>query len=899
MSRQRRISDTRPSLPEVPSRPLIWLVTALALGTLSASALGAGPFDFDKAPGRLPKTVVPQSYTISVTPDVQARTFTGTESVRLRFRKATDTVTFNTLNLTLHDVRLDGKPVQKVSTDNKKQLSTVTLAASARPGLHTLSLAYTGKIETAPQGLFVQPYTDVHGKPSVMLSTQMEPSDARRLFPGWDEPAFRASYQLTAVLPAAWQAVGNMPVARRVVHGTLATTTFQRSPRMPSYLVELSAGDLREVTGEQDGVRLGVWAVRGHEADSETALANAKQILADYDAYFGYKFPLPKLDSIAIPGGFSGAMENWGAITYTAQALLVSPASSIADRQEVFSTQAHEMGHQWNGDLVTMGWWDDLWLNESFASWRSAKETDLRHPGWKWWESQDDDKETAMRADSKLSSQAIHQPVADELQAGTAFDPAITYRKGQAVLRMLESYLGPDVFRDGIRAYIKAHAFGNATSADLWNALSAQSHQDVAAIAADWTERPGFPLVSVRASCDAAGQRTLSFTQQRFLLPTGRGPVTAPPGAPWKVPLLIRSGAAVPRPVLLSEAGQTVSAGTCQEPLSINAGAVGYFRVQYDPATLALDTRAFSTLPDADRIALLDDQWALVDAGKAPLGSYLALASRMGSSVDARAWEQIASSLETVEYDERGTPGHEAFAAYARSILKPAAARLGWDARPGETAAEQSLRRTVIHDLGAWGDPAVLAEARRRFALFLHDPKAIPADDQLAVLAIIAEHADPATFEQLHTLAKQAHDESQRQRFFQALATVKDPKLAEQVARIALGPEIPPQDLMLRTQMIATLSLENPRLSWDTFSAHAQTLLSPLGALAPLVLTQQVPPIFWNSLPLDQLEGWLKSHVPAEMAPNIERGMDDARFRVREKAALVPAADAYLAAKAS
>ena len=218
-----------------------------------------------------------------------------------------------------------------------------------------------------------------------------------------------------------------MPVTRRVVHGALATTAFERTPKMSSYLVEFSSGNLASVNGESAGTKLGVVTVKGQEQGGMEALANAKQILADYNDYFGVRFPLPKLDSIAVPGGFSGAMENWGAITYNDQILLVTPSSTMGNRQEVFSVQAHEMAHQWFGDLVTMGWWDELWLNESFASWRAAKETDMRHPDWHWWEVQDDSKENAMRADARITSHAILQHVTNELEATSAFDPSITY----------------------------------------------------------------------------------------------------------------------------------------------------------------------------------------------------------------------------------------------------------------------------------------------------------------------------------------------------------------------------------------------------------------------------------------------------------------------------------------
>jgi aminopeptidase N len=876
---------------------LAFTVSLLVLGPLAGAATVAeAPFNFDRAPGRLPKDVVPIDYDIAVTPDAASKTLAGTESVSLKFRTATDKIVFNTLNIKLQDVRLDGRPVAGVNTDNKAQLTTLTLAAPAQAGMHKLTLAYSGVIETRPQGLFVQPYTKAGGGQDFMLTTQMESTDARRMFPCWDEPAFRARFRLSATVPADWATIGNMPIAKREVHGKLATTTFERTPRMPSYLVEFTGGHLREVSGSSGKMRFGVWAVAGQESDGVVALANAKQILADYDRYFGYPFPLPKLDSIAIPGGFSGAMENWGAITYNDQALLVSRGSSISDRQGVYATQAHEMAHQWNGDLVTMGWWDDLWLNESFASWMAAKETDRRNPSWKWWESEDSSKEQAMSADAHATSHPIQVHVTDELQAANAFDPTITYNKGEAVLRMLEAYLGPDSFRAGIRRYIKARAFSNATTADLWNGLSAASGQNVGQIAADWTEQPGFPLVSVTASCHS-GERTLSLSQRRFFL-------TAPAdhsleAVHWSVPLQVRAAPGEkPRAVLLTHDGQQVAAGSCEAPLSVDAGAIGYYRVQYDPATLALNTRGFGSVPDSDRIAQLDDQWALVQSRAAPLASYLALAERMGGDLDTRAWQQITASLGTIEYDERGSIGHEAFTAYARSVIKPLETHLGWQSRPGETPNLQELRRTAIEDLGAWGDPEVIAKARQRFAAFVRDRSSIAPDDQPMILGVVARYADAATFNELHTLAKQSQDESEKSRLYRALALARDPKLATEAANIAIGQEIPPQLLTLRLQMFFAMSTERPKLAWSAFNGNIGQLMSPFGSLAPLFEAQYVPQIFWDALPPDQMEAWLKAHVPAEMAPQLAKGMEGARFHVAEKALLVPEAAAYVGTRA-
>ena len=871
-------------------RTTVAMIAAAAGTALTMSAQAEAPFSFDTAPGRLPKNVVPLSYTVAIVPNIDTLTLAGTESVTLQFRAATATIVFNSLNETLSEVRLDHKPVAGVVSNDEQQLTTVTLAEPAAAGRHTLTFSYLGKIESQPHGLFTQSYVRPDGGQGRLLSTKMESTDARRMFPCWDEPAFRSTYQLTVTLPSGWQAVSNMPVASHVVDGTLTTTTFRRSPRMPSYLVELTAGELGEITARSDGVDLGVWAARGREQDGKIALANARQILADYDDYFGYRYPLPKLDSIAVPGGFGGAMENWGAITYNDQLLLLSATSTIADQQAVFSVQAHEMAHQWSGDLVTMGWWDDLWLNESFASWRAAKETDQRNPSWKWWQLQDADKEIAMSADARLASHAIQQHVTDELQAANAFDPEITYSKGQAVLRMFEAYLGPDTFRSGVRRYIRARAFSNATTADLWNALSAASGAAIGDIASGWTEQPGFPLVTVAASCDAAGRRTVALAQRRFLL---RGADAA--ASRWSVPLQIRSGTTgTPRTVLLTGDGQKVSAGRCDEPLSVNADAIGFYRARYDEATYKANAVNFGALADGDKIALLDDQWALVESGADELRSYLALASSMGSNLDTRAWEQIAAALGTIEYAERGTAGYDAFSAYARSIIRPLAGRLGWDSRPGETPDVQQLRRLLIGDLGAWGEQDVIDEARRRFSAFVSDRSAIRPDDQPFILFIVARNADAAAFEQLHAIARQAKDETEQQRYYLALMEVSDAQLAAQAAQIALSPELPPQAARWRLRLVVRLASRHHELSWITFTDNVETLLSPNPKYAPLITAQYVPVYFWNSVPLDQLESWVRAHVPEQMSPNVARGMETARFKLSEKNALVPAADAYV-----
>jgi aminopeptidase N len=456
---------------------------------------------------------------------------------------------------------------------------------------------------------------------------------------------------------------------------------------------------------------------------------------------------------------------------------------------------------------------------------------------------------------------------------------------------MFEAYLGPDVFRSGIRSYMKARAFSNATSADLWNALSSASGKDMAQIASGWTEQAGFPLVSVAAQCDAQGARTISLSQKRFLLSGG----SDPKGTRWNVPLQIRVGeSGTPQSLLLSKDDQSLAAGRCNEPLSVNANAIGYYRTQYDAATLATNTGSFSRLPDADRIAMLDDQWALVRTGVAPLPSYLALASSMGTNLDPRAWIQISGALETIEYDERDTAGHDAYEHYARSILKPALNAIGWDRTSDEAPSVQELRQSLIADLGLWGDPDVIAEARRRFQAFVVDHKAIPPDNQSSILSIVAHSADDATFDQIYALGKAATDQAEMQRYYFALVKVTDPKLAERVAQLALSTDIPPEAETLRLGLVASLAKDHQQLSWQTFTANTDQITKSMTTNAPIIIAQYVPQMFWSGVPLPEVESFVRTHVPSEMSDMVDRGMESAHFKLTEKTLLVHEADSYV-----
>jgi aminopeptidase N len=868
---------------------------ALLLTGLAATPCSAAPFSFDTTPGRLSKDVVPRDYRIAIVPDIARRRIDGTETIVLDVRAPVRTIRFDSLNERLRDVRFDGRRVTAVASDDASQLTTIRLARVATRGRHTLAFAYVGRLETEPRGLFVHPYARPDGTQARLLSTQLESIDARRMFPGWDEPAFRATFALTATVPAGWAAIGNMPIVKRVVHGGLATVTFARTPPMASYLLEFTAGDLVALHARSGPTTIGVWAVRGSESQGAYALASAQTILADYGEYFGTPYPLPKLDLIAIPGGFPGAMENWGAITFDAGLLLAPPDAPLAVRQQIFGDYlAHEMAHLWTGDLVTTAWWDDIWLNESFANWRAASETDARFPAWQWWETQDGDKEIAMDADARRSSHAIVQPHLDERMADAAFDGPITYSKGQAFLRMLEAYVTPDRFRDGMRRYIHAHAYSNATSSDLYAALHAASGLDVASFARGWTEQAGFPLVSVHASCDANGARTIVLAQQRFLAGGG-----APDRARWAIPLNVRSGSGATQRLLFRDDGMRVAAGRCDEPLTVNAGSVGFYRVAYDDATLAANTRGFATFSEPEKIVLLDDQWALAESGAAPLASYLGFVAAVGSDPDERVWEQVLSALDTIARAERGTPGETAYLAFARRIVAPLAARIGWDPVPGEAAADANLRAPLLEKLGDWNDAATLAEARVRFERMRAGGG--PADPDLRGVAVrlVARGADAATFDVLAGLARAATSDDDRAMYYAAIMQVRDPLLVARALSLAVSPEIPASLASDRFDWVLAAAATQPAAAWATFCAHAPQLLAPLGSTAPETAAEALPATFWRGVPLPTISAWLDAHLPTERTIGIPRGIERAEDLLMQTPALVAGADAYVAGSRS
>jgi len=863
---------------------------ALAM-MLVAPAAAEKPFSFDGTPGKLPKTVVPTAYEIHLVTDVAKHAFSGSETVRVNVRKSTKRVLVNTLDMTVSSASADGVAAAKIATDNKEQVTTLTFAKPLSVGSHALKFAYTGTMPPSPEGLFYQPYRDASGE-HVMISTQFESTDARRMFPSWDEPAFRATYQLEAAVPKAWMAVSNTPiVSEKLAPNDLKTVRFARTPKMSSYLVVLSAGDFGAIEGTADGVKIRVVTPKGREETGRYALESAEKILAYYDDYFGIKFPLPKLDLIAIPGGFGGAMENWGGITFNERALLFDPKTSTSGaKQGVFAVIAHEMAHQWFGDLVTTAWWDNIWLNEGFASWMGTKATDHFNPDWNVWQEANGEKEAAMGDDARLTTHPIQQPITNEAEAAASFDD-ITYLKGQSFLRMLETYLGEAPFRAGIREYMQTHKYSNTTTADLWNSLAAASHKPVVQIAAGWTEQPGFPVVSVTATC-ASGRRSLALVQSRFLL-SGNDPNLK--SDLWAIPVGVKTASNAASIYTLMDKSSTVaSGGACEEPFVVNSGNVGYYRVQYSPDLTAFMQEHFASLEVNDRIEMLGDSWALVQSGRQPSAAYLSLVKSLGPDLNLVEWQQISGSLGTLVDFERGKPASKAFDAYVRSVYRPLYDKLGWEAKSGDSVPTQQLRRMVVGMLGGADDAGILAESKQRFVAFQQNPSSVSPDDQGMLLGIVGANADAATWDQLHALAQKATSTEEKQRYLGALAAVKNDALAQKALDLSLTDEIPPQISQFRIRMLGEVADGHQQLAWAFFKAHNAELFKTRSTFEKILSFTGFENVFWNAAPVEEIESYTKKNVPPEAYKEVAKATERVKFRRALQDKLLPQVDAYV-----
>jgi aminopeptidase N len=877
---------------------LLFLVAEFSI--MSSALASEKPFSFKDTPGKLPKDVVPTDYSVRIVPDIDKLTFAGTETVKLNVRRRVRQLVLNALELKIEAACIDGKelPGSVIKTDTKNELLTLALPSGLAAGEHTLTLGFTGKINEQGQGLFYMRYQEQGtGARKIMLGSQFEATDARRFFPCWDEPVFRARFQLTAVVPENWLAVSNMPVESEKKIAGGKEVRFAATPPMSSYLNVFVAGELDFIESRSGPTQLRVIATKGKAEMGRYALEASAQILQYYNDYFGVAYPLPKLDQIALPGGFGGAMENWGGITYYESKLLFDPKSSSAEtKQDIYEVLAHEMAHQWFGDLVTMAWWDNLWLNEGFASWMGSKCTAHFNPQWEVWlrrESPRDPsrrfgivKEAAMEGDARSTTHPIQQPVATEAEANSAFDD-ITYKKGQSFLRMLESFLDEDVFRQGIRRYMAAHMYSNTKTADLWNALSEASGKPVGEIAAGWTEQPGFPVVKVKR--EQAGN--VSLTQERFTVN-----FTNAPPLEWKIPLTYAVVGETPATLLMTRKLDSIHNIPADRALKLNINGAGNYRVEYDEASWKLLLGALKYLGVEDRVNLLCDTWALTQANRAPIAVYFELVEKLPASTELAEREQIIHVLDFINRLLSGSSEQEEFQRYARSLLRPTFDAVGWETKPGEQTATANLRASLITALGNLNDPKIVANCREHFKAYLANPKSLAPDLRPAVFSVVGRYADESTWNELHQLGLKTTSIEEKQNYYDALAGAIDPKLVKKALPIALTDELPTSRAVFLVSRVARDS-GHPDIAWDFARASMKALLAKSDALGANTYAPSMFTFFSDDSRLQELKTYSKNNLPAASAPQVAKALDEIQFRSDFKKRIAPQLSAWINGK--
>lgn len=835
---------------------------------------------------RLPGGVKPQRYSIRLEPDVERAVFSGRVEIEIELKEAKREIVLHSLKLQIASAKIDGVAVTATPDDAAQRLTL--RGKELEEGKHKVEIEFSGKIDERPQGLFLARYQLPDGTWQKGLCTQMEPTDARRLFPCWDEPAYRSVFQLTAVVPAKHTAIFNMPAERETaLPGERKEVVFGASPSMPSYLVAFASAELESIEDEVDGVKLRVLATPGKREKMRYAMEVTKKVLPWFNEYFGVKYPLPKLDQVAFPSTGFGGMENWGCIVYSDTALLFDEKNgSQWARERVFGVVTHEIAHQWFGDLVTMEWWDDLWLNEGFASWMATKVGAIFNPTWKKWERSAASKELAMRLDARSTTHPIQQEVVNESQAMQAFDE-ITYQKGQAFLRMLESWLGEEKFRAGLRGYFKKHAYGNTKTSDLWKALAEASGQDVETVARGWTEQPGFPLITVKIDGTKEAGGMWSLDQTRFAIHQKE-----PARLRWQVPVVL--GALTPGgqnrvELLNAEASTFPGVG----PLVANFGAAGYFRVRYEGAAWNSLKPHLPNLPESDRLNILHDTWALVQAEKLPLTRWLELAETFREDSSPLVGGQIVGVIETLDYLLRGRKERAELQKWGREFITPRWKTLGWEARAGEDLATAGHRAEVIRLLGEFGDAEIRAMARRRAEGFLADAASLPGDLRETVLSLAGREADAALWEKLHALAKKTADTNEKQILYGALASVRDPALAQRALAISLAQEMPARSSSRMVGQVAADG-EHPELAWDFARKHMEELLALCSAGDASEYMARLCRNFSETARADELDTLTRSSLPAAALRPAAIAIDDIRFKAEFKARLLPELTSWL-----
>ncbi len=800
-------------------------------GNLQAAATSQSATAEPAAPTlRLPDVAEAVSYALDLTIDPGRPAFQGTIEIDVRVKEKTAVLWLNAKELAI--VKASGEQgglsASARAIPGGTDFVGLAFDRPLQPGALRLRLAFEGVMdETSTQGLFRQKDGE-----DWYAFTQFESTDARRAFPCFDEPSYKVPWSVTLRIPKGTSAVSNTPVASDAEEGGRRVVRFTKTPPLPSYLIAFAVGPFDYVDAGRAGARripIRIVTPRGKAAQATYAAKTTGPLLERLEAYFGIPYPYAKLDQLAIPQTVTfGAMENAGLITWS-EHILIAPSSEETTRfQRVqASINIHEMAHQWFGDLVTLAWWDDVWLNESFATWMADRTLIEWKPEWHEDARRVEDTSNVMFEDVLVSTRKIRQEIASDDDIVNAFD-AISYQKGAAVIAMFESWIGAEKFRSGVHAYLAAHANGNATERDFLQKIEAASRPGVAAAFETFLDQPGVPVLDVALDCASGGAGTLSVAQKR-LLPVGSAGSAA---ETWKVPVCARSGGATAdarRCELFDQAAGTrpAPAGACGSWLFANDGELGYYRTIYRGDLLPkLLEVADSQLTVAERVGLIRDADALGEAGAIPMAQALGFVPRFGGDPD----RPIVSATVRAAADVREHLVPEDLRPhYARFVSKVYGARaraLGFTPKPGETGETGLLRQLLVAFVAREGDePELRAEARRLALAWLQDRKAISAELSGDVLSVAAHFGDAELFDKYMAAARAAKERRDRLRLLRALGDFRDPALVRRALDLYLDGEFDPREADTPF-LTAAEAINSPDLAWSFFKEHYDTILA-------------------------------------------------------------------------
>jgi puromycin-sensitive aminopeptidase len=768
---------------------------------------------------RLPRHAIPTRYDLRLTPDLTAAAFTGDETITVTVSRPTKEIILNAAELDVTSATIDnGKGVTyraAIALDEPAERCRLAFPSVIPPGTWKLSLSFHGKLNDKLRGFYRSTYTDASGATHVMAATQFEATDARRAFPCWDEPDCKAVFATTLVIDPALTAVSNTRVVTEQREGGRKVLRFADTITMSTYLVAFIVGELEATAPTMVGqAPLRLWCVPGKKHLAKFGQEIASFSLKFFEEYYGLPYPGDKLDLLAIPDFASGAMENLGAITFRETALLVDEgAATHAELERIADVVAHENAHMWFGDLVTMSWWNGLWLNEAFATFAEMLAVDAWKPEWKRWETFGVSRAAAMIVDGLHSSRPIEYPVRAPKEADAMFD-VLTYEKGASVLRMLEQYLGPTVFRDGIRAYLTRHAYGNADTKDLWVALGRAAKQPVPKLMNGWIFEPGYPLVTV--SLGKHGR--LHLAQQRFAYLKKSKRSAAARKQRWHIPVQLRVATAATRDsrrLLLTRAGMQVDVPKNVESVLVNEGGHGFYRVRYEPKLLE---RLLRLVPDGlapiERFNLVNDSWASAVAGLMPLSEYLNMTAQIRADRDKNVWAVLIESFHLLHRIVE--PSHRpALEAFVRDRIGPVVAELGWVPRAGEDELRRQLRGESIRALGTIGnDGAVQSKAVELYAAHTKNPASVDPNVLPALIAILAHSGDETRYQEFAGRFRAATTPQEERRYLYALAAFRPVDLSARTLAKTINGEFRTQDAPFMVRLLL-MNVYGREAAWE------------------------------------------------------------------------------------